>query len=121
MTPLFAFDNRSVLIFLGLSVILSGAASYSAGRALALRWRPIWHGAVAALLIAAAARFLHYALFGEPLVSLARYGLDFAAAFGFVLSGFKLTRRSQMKQQYGPIFAREDAPRGSPASTGKPS
>lgn len=121
MTPLFVLDSRGVLIFLGLSVILGGAASYSAGRALAMRWRPLWQGAAAALLIAAAVRFLHYALFGEPLLSLPCYGLDFAAALAFIVGGFKLTRRRQMKQQYGRIFAREDASPGSPASTGNPS
>ncbi len=104
------FDERSLLIYLCLSVVLGGAASFSAGRALALRWRPLWQGVVYALLIAAAARFLHYALFAEPLLSLWRYGLDFAAALGFAAAGFKLTRVRQMKQQYGAIFAREDAP-----------
>ncbi len=83
------FDLRSVLIFLGLSVVIGGAASYSAGRALAIRWRPLWQALVYALLIAAMVRFLHYALFVEPLLSLEGYGLDFAAALGFNLAGFK--------------------------------
>jgi hypothetical protein len=103
------FDARDILIFLGLSVILGGAASYSAGRALANRWRPLRQGVMYALLIAAAARFLHYALFAEPLLSLPRFGLDFTVALGFVFAGFELTRRRQMKQQYGAIFARENA------------
>jgi hypothetical protein len=103
------FDARAVLIFLGLSVILGGAASYSAGRALANRWRPLRQGVIYALLIAAAARFLHYALFAEPLLSLPRFGLDFTVALGFAFAGFELTRRRQMKRQYGAIFARENA------------
>lgn len=106
MAP-FAFDLRSVLVFIGLSVIIGGAASFSAGRALARRWRPLWQAFVSALLIAAMVRFLHYALFGEPLLSLARYGLDFATALGFNLIGFKLTRRRQMERQYGAILARD--------------
>jgi hypothetical protein len=41
-------------------------------------------------------------------LSLEAYGLDFAAALGFMLAGFKLTRRRQMQQQYGAILARDD-------------
>jgi hypothetical protein len=101
------FDLRGVLIFLGLSVVIGGAASYSAGHALALRWRPIWQTLAYAMLIAAMVRFLHYALFAEPLLSLKEYGLDFAAALGFNLVGFKLTRRRQMERQYGAILTRD--------------
>jgi hypothetical protein len=113
------FDGRSLLVFLGLSVVLGGAASFAAGRALARRWRSLAQAPVYALLIAAAARFLHYALFAEPLLSLDRFSLDFAAALGFMLAGFKLTRRTQMQQQYGAIFAREDsAPSAAPGIKG---
>jgi hypothetical protein len=103
------FDGRDLLVFLGLSVILGGAASFATGRALARRWRPLAQAPAYALLIAAAARFLHYALFGEPLLSPERFGLDFAAAMGFMLAGYKLTRRRQMRDQYGAIFARDHA------------
>ncbi len=106
--PDLPLDARSLWVYLGLSVILGGAASFSAGRALALGWRPLAKGILYALMIAAAARFLHYALFAEPLLSLSRYGLDLAPALGFVLAGFRLTRRRQMKQQYGAILAQED-------------
>ncbi len=106
MTPL--FDLHGLLIFLGLSVIIGGAASFAAGRALARRWRPFWQALIYALGIAAMVRFLHYALFAEPLLSAGAYGLDFAAALGFMLAGFKLTRRRQMQQQYGAILARDD-------------
>jgi len=106
LTP--PFDLRALLIFLGLSVIIGGAASFSTGRALARRWRPLWQAPIYALLIAAGVRFLHYALFAEPLLSADSYGLDFAAALGLMLAGFKLTRRRQMEQQYGAILAQDD-------------
>ncbi len=99
-------ELSGLLIFLGLSIIIGGAASFATGRALAIRWRPLWQALIYALGIAAAVRFLHYALFAEPLLSAAAYGLDFAAALIFMLAGFKLTRRRQMKQQYGAILAR---------------
>ena len=87
MTPL--SDLRGLLIFLAISVIIGGAASFAAGRALATRWRPLWQALVYALGIAAMLRFLHYALFAEPLLSAQAYGLDFAAALGFTLTGFQ--------------------------------
>ncbi len=106
--PAFNVEGRTLLIFLGVSVILGGAASFSAGRALAKSWRPLWQAAVYAALLAAGMRFLHYALFGEPLISGWRYGFDFLVALGFALEGFKLTRQRQMKQQYGSILSRQD-------------
>lgn len=103
---------REMLVFFGLSVVVGGAASYSAGRALALRWSPLWQAAIYALLIAAIVRFLHYALFSEPLLSRERYGFDCAAALGFSLVGFKLTRRQQMDRQYGALLTRDGYTRG---------
>jgi len=101
------FEQRALLVFLGVSVVLAGAAAFATGRALARRWRPLAQAPLYALLIAAAARFLHYALFQEPLLSAARFGLDFAAALVFMLAGFILSRRRQMQQQYGAVLARD--------------
>lgn len=108
------FDDagRALLIFLGVSVVLGGAASFSAGRALAKTWRPPWRALAYATLLAAAMRFLHYALFAEPLLSGWRYGLDFAVASVFAMAGFNLTRRQQMKQHYGWMASARPKPRG---------
>ncbi|PNG26329.1 DUF6867 family protein [Methylocella silvestris] len=102
------FDPRSLMIFIGLSVVLGGAAAFSAGRALAIGWRPLWQGVFYALGVAAAVRFLHYALFAEPLLSPARFGLDAATALIFMLAGFYWTRRRRMQLQYGSILSRGD-------------
>jgi hypothetical protein len=97
----FERDDKALLIFFGLSVVLGGAASFSAGRALAKNWRPLWYALAYAIPLAAALRFLHYALFAEPMVSGWRYALDYAVILGFALAGFKLTRRRQMQRNYG--------------------
>ncbi|WP_395667144.1 DUF6867 family protein [Methylocella sp.] len=103
-------DARSLMIFLGLSVVLGGATAAAAGRALALNWSPAWLGALYAALIAAAARFLHYALYAEPLLSPAGSMLDLAAALVFLGLGFVFTRRRQMKTHYAAVLARDPAP-----------
>ena len=61
-----------------MTVILFGLAAAATGRALAESWQPAWQIVPAALLLAVADRFLHYALFEAPLDSLG--GLLVAAA-----------------------------------------
>jgi hypothetical protein len=46
-------------------------------------------------------RFLHYALFGEPLLSWSNFAADLATALLFAWCGFRICRRAQMKRQYG--------------------
>jgi hypothetical protein len=53
------------------------------------------------LLLAAGVRFCHFALFGEPLLSLRSYATDFVTLTIFAFVGYGLTRRAQMIRQYG--------------------
>lgn len=101
-------------VFIGLTVIIGGGAAWLAGRALALKWRPLWQLFVYMLLLAAAVRFLHYALFEEPLLSLKSYIADATVLIIAALLGFRITRVKQMTTQYywlyeraGPFFWRE--------------
>ncbi|WP_051335456.1 DUF6867 family protein [Methylocapsa acidiphila] len=107
MTPGFGalFDVEAPLAFLGLSVILGGAAAASIGRALASTWRPLWVAPASCLGVAAAVRFLHFALIGAPLLSWPAYTLDFMVSAGVACIAFKRTRARQMKQIYGWIDA----------------
>ncbi len=113
-------DGRSLAIFIAISVVVAGAAAFAAGRFLALRWRPLALGALYAGLIAAAARFLHFALFAEPLVSPGRYALDLAAALAFLVAGFHLTRRRLLRRQYGAGLPREAPGASTGASERRP-
>lgn len=54
-------------VFIGVTLVLGGLASFAAGRAVALSWRPLWLLALYGLPLAFAARFLQWSLFGEPL------------------------------------------------------
>ncbi len=113
MTPAFLspLDAQALLIFLGLNVILGGMAAASIGRALANTWRPIWLAPAYCLALAAVLRFLHFALFNEPLLSLQAYALDFIVASSFACLGFKRARAKQMKRQYGWIDAERERKR----------
>lgn len=92
---------NTIWVFLGLTCALGGAAAWATGRALALTWRPFWMVPAYALALAAAVRFLHYALFEEPLLSAPLFAADAAVLIAVAALGFRLTRARQMTTQYG--------------------
>ncbi|HFB97571.1 MAG TPA: hypothetical protein ENJ62_00370 [Bryobacterales bacterium] len=94
------FTESSPSVFIGLTVIIGGGAAFLAGRALALKWRPLWQLVIYMLLLAAAVRFLHYALFGETLLSFRSYLSDAVVLIAAAFLGFRLTRVKQMTTQY---------------------
>ncbi|WP_395698689.1 DUF6867 family protein [Methylocella sp.] len=98
--------------FLAISVALCGSAAFAAGRAAALAWSPRPIAALYGLLVALAARFLHYALAGEPLLSARGFALDLGAALAFLSAGYMLARRRQMRVHYGALLAREKGGQG---------
>ncbi len=112
--------------FLLVTVFLGGAAAFSAGRALAQTWRPMWQAFVYAAALALAAGFLHFVLFAESVIPGARivallaalpanpaaslaalgwearlYGLIFITLCFFTAFGYRLTRTRAMIRQYG--------------------
>jgi len=87
-------------VFLLITILLGGGASFLAGRAIAQTWRPWWQIAVYGLILGAAVRFLHYALFGATLLSLHYYLVDTAVCVLAGITGFRTARRAQMVNQY---------------------
>ena len=57
-------------IFIGLTLVLFGGCAFMTGQSLASGWRPAWLALPYALLLAAGDRFLAFALFQRPLLSL---------------------------------------------------
>ena len=55
--------------FVLITLVLGGLGALAAGRALAQTWRPMAIIAVYMLFLTAGVRFLHYALYGEQLLS----------------------------------------------------
>jgi hypothetical protein len=120
MSPLleFLYEEAAPLgTFLLVTLVLGGGAAMLAGRAIALTWRPQWQIIVYSLILGGAVRFIHFALFDEPLLSLALYGVDSAVCLASAFLGFRATRAAQMVRQYpwiyepnGPLRWRRKAP-----------
>ncbi|HEY1361701.1 MAG TPA: hypothetical protein VGF60_05610 [Xanthobacteraceae bacterium] len=93
-------DEHSLGIFLLVTVAMGGGAAWLAGRAIAATWRPWWHVLFYMLLLAAAVRFFHFALFDGTLLSLHYYLVDLVACLAFAFAGFRLMRVTQMVTRY---------------------
>jgi hypothetical protein len=97
----FLHEEGSFGIFLLVSIILGGGAATLAGRAIAQTWRPWWQIMLYMLVLTAAVRFIHFALFGGTLLSLHYYLVDGAVCMAQGCVGFRAARATQMVSQYG--------------------
>jgi hypothetical protein len=107
-----------------LTLVLGGGGAWLAGRAIARTWRGIHVAVLAAIPMAMAVRFVHFALFEEPLLSPLPWLVETATLLVVICLAFQHTRARQMVRQYywlyesrGPLGwkPRQDAP-GHPAS-----
>lgn len=101
---LFVQDN--FWVFLVLTVVIGGDAAFLAGRALAIKWRPVWMAAAYMIPLGLALRFFHYALFHAKLLSLHYFLTDTSILIAMALLGYRLTRVKQMVRQYGWLYER---------------
>jgi hypothetical protein len=104
--PHLLYEEDSFGVFLLVTIFLGGGAAWLSGRAVAGTWRPWWHVPLYMLILGAAVRFIHLALFDGTLLSPHYYAVDtlFCLLFGFL--GFRLTRARQMATQYSWINQR---------------
>lgn len=100
------YEEPSVWTFLLVTLVMGGGASWMTGRALAVTWAPIWHGIFYFLLLAAAVRFIHFALFHGTLLSLHYYLVDALFVIVIGLIGFRYKRTQQMTTQYPWLYIR---------------
>ena len=100
------YEEGSIWLFLLVTIVLGGGAAWLAGRAIASTWRPWWHVAGYMLILGAAVRFIHFALFEGTLLSPQFYGVDTVVCLFFGFLGFRATRVAQMTTQYSWINAR---------------
>lgn len=107
MGELLADDPGFWSIFGALFILGLGAAgAWAAGKAVAGTWRPVTSLPFGLVALAAAVRFLRYAIFGEDLTSAPRF---IAALVVVVLAGaygYRSHRAKQMVGQYPWLFAR---------------
>lgn len=98
--------EENPFLFLGLTVILGGAAAYMAGRSVALAWKPVWIVLVYMVLLGLALRFLHFALFHGTLRSVQYFAVDMVVLLVAGLLGYRITRVNQMVTQYRWLYER---------------
>ena len=102
-------NEDAVGVFLLVTVALGGGAAALAGRAVAITWRPVWQIVIYTLMLGAAVRFIHYALFDGTLLSLHYYLVDTVICLRVGAIGFQTARASQMISQYRWLY-RPDGP-----------
>jgi len=93
-------------VFVLLTIVLGGGAAWRTGQAVAEAWGALWPVIAYTLLIAAALRFLDYALFSGPLLSLSGFAADFIILCAFALLGHRVRRARHMSEQYPWLFER---------------
>lgn len=107
MTALAAlYGKESLAQVFFVTVILGGGAAWMAGHTLANSWHTFRQTLFYLLLLAAAVRFVHFALFQSALFSLSAFLAD--AAF-VILAGavsWRLTRANRMVTQYRWLYER---------------
>jgi hypothetical protein len=103
------YEENSLGVFLLVTVILGGGAAALAGRAVALTWRPWWQVVVYMLMLGAAVRFIHIALFSGTLLSIHYYAVDTLMCMAFGFAGFQAARTGRMVAQY-PWINQPDGP-----------
>lgn len=100
------YAGETVLQVVLVTGLLGAGAAWASGRAIAGTWRPAWHVVAAMLLLAAAARFIHFALFHGTLRSLPSFACDFLIFLAVGLLAWRATLAAQMVRQYPWLYVR---------------
>lgn len=103
------YEEDSLGVFLLVTLVLGGGAAALAGRAVALTWRPWWQVVVYMLMLGAAVRFIHFALFEGTFLSIHYYAVDTLVCMAFGFAGFQAARARRMIAQY-PWINEPDGP-----------
>lgn len=100
------FGLNGFWVFVLVTLVMGGAAAIASGRAVADSWS--WPGmlTIYAGLLALAVRFIQYALFDQPLLSLPTYLIDFLILAALAQLGYRLRRTTQMTRQYPWLYER---------------
>ncbi len=86
--------------FVLITLVLGGAGAWATGRAIAKTWRPLAMVALYMIFLTAAVRFLHYALYGEPLLSPRLFIVAYIWTMAIGALGYRSMRATQMATQY---------------------
>jgi cell division protein FtsX len=100
------FLGVSLPVFLGVTVVLFGAAAFKTGQALAATWRSRWHALPYCLLLAAGDRFMSHFLFDGVLLSMSGYLAAAAVLLAYCLAAYQMTLAHRMASQYPWLYRR---------------
>ena len=92
--------------FILITLLLGGAGAWATGRAIAKTWKPLATLAPYMFFLTAAVRFLHYALYGEPLLSPALFISAYIWTMAVGALGYRAMRATQMATQYSWTYER---------------
>ena len=98
--------GSSVAVFIGVTVVLFGAAAWMTGRATAIAWQSGWLLLPYSVLLGLGARFLTYALFEGQLLAWRGYGVSTAAIGAVMLLAYRVYHVRQMVRQYPWLYER---------------
>ena len=93
-------------VFIGLTCILMGFASFMTGQAIANTWRPMWQVVPYMVLLGAADRFLTWGLFQGELLLLSGFIIDTLVLMAIAALAHRLIMARKMASQYPWIYER---------------
>ena len=93
-------------VFIGVTVVLFGGAAFLMGQAIGGTWRPAWQNVLYGLLLGVANRFIVFALFGGPFLTVIPYVVNTAILIGLALLAYRLTLVHKMVSQYPWVYQR---------------
>ena len=94
------YAEGSFLHVLFLTFVLGCGCAWLAGRAIAVSWRPAVYAAAAMVPVGFALRFLHFALFEEPLLEPLTWAFETTSLIAVALVSWRYARAGQMVTQY---------------------
>ena len=103
---LWADSPYGPLTFVLITLVLGGAGAWATGRAIAKTWRPLAMLAPYMLFLTAGVRFLHYALYQEPLLSPTLFVVAYIWTMAIGALGYRAMRTTQMATQYSWAYER---------------
>jgi EamA domain-containing membrane protein RarD len=93
-------------VWICITLVLTGGASYMTGQAIARTWRPLWQVVAYSLLLAVASRFFVYALFDGNMLLASGYVIDAAVLMVIGLLAFRINQVQMMVNQYPWLYER---------------
>lgn len=100
------YAGETILDVVFVTGVIGAGAAWLSGRAIAASWRGQLRVVLTALLLGAAARFFHFALFEGQLLSAASFACDTLIFLVVGLASWQATRASLMVRQYPWLYVR---------------